>query len=262
MRVTISQFAGQSEKSANLASIRGAAETAARNGSDLLVLPEGCMATHQHLADVRGSAEPVTGPFVTALADLAAEYGIWMLGGVWESDGGATYNTQVGISPVDGAVATYRKVHLYDAFGFRESEFVTPAAVPAPAVLDCGFAKVGMITCYDLRFPESARLVVDAGADVLAVPAAWIPGANKVEHWVTLARARAIENTVFVLGADQPLPVGVGHSLVVNPSGDVVAELGSAAGTLTVDIDVEAISSERQRNPSLANRRLVVRARA
>lgn len=262
MRVTISQFAGKPEKSANLASIRSAAEAAARNGSDLLLLPEACMATHQNLADVPGSAEPVNGPFVTSLVDLAAEYGIWLLGGVWESDGGATYNTQVGISPVEGMVATYRKAHLYDAFGFRESEFITPAPVPEPAVLDCGVAKVGMITCYDLRFPESARLVVDAGADVLAVPAAWIPGANKIEHWVTLARARAIENTVFVLGADQCLPVGVGHSLIVSPSGDVVAELGSAAGTLTVDLDIEAIGSERQRNPSLANRRLVVHTRA
>ena len=112
------------------------------------------------------------------------------------------------------------------------------------------------MTCYDLRFPELARRLVDAGAEVLVVPAAWLPGERKVEHWRTLLAARAIENTCFVVGAAQPEPRYSGHSVVVGPLGEVLAEAGGAEATLDVVLERADLETARRTNPSLSNRRL------
>jgi deaminated glutathione amidase len=112
------------------------------------------------------------------------------------------------------------------------------------------------MTCYDLRFPELARRLVDDGAEVIVVPAAWVAGPRKVDHWTTLLRARAIENTAYVVGVGQPTPRYSGHSMVVGPLGDVLAEGGDDAEVLTVDLDPSAVAEARRTNPSLANRRL------
>ncbi len=116
--------------------------------------------------------------------------------------------------------------------------------------------RVGLMTCYDLRFPELARRLVDAGAELIVVPAAWVAGPRKVEHWRTLLRARAIENTVFVAATGQPGPRYTGHSMVVDPWGDVLAEAGEGAETVLVDVSRAALGEARRTNPSLANRRL------
>ncbi len=112
------------------------------------------------------------------------------------------------------------------------------------------------MTCYDLRFPELARLLVDAGAELLVVPAAWVAGPRKVDHWRTLLRARAIENTVYVAAAGQPAPRYSGHSMLVDPLGDVLAEAGEGAETVTGVVDLARLDEARRTNPSLANRRL------
>ena len=114
------------------------------------------------------------------------------------------------------------------------------------------------MTCYDLRFPESARRLVDAGAQVLVVPAAWADGPLKAMHWRTLAVARAIENTSTVVGVGQAGRGVVGRSLVVGPDGVVGLELDEEPGIRTVDIDGDAMLSVRLQNPSLANRRYAV----
>ena len=120
------------------------------------------------------------------------------------------------------ATAAYRKIHLYDSFGYRESDRLSGGPTEAVVVEIAGW-QVGLMTCYDLRFPELARALVDAGAEVIVVPAAWLPGERKVDHWRTLVRARAIENTVFVVAAGQPGPRYTGHSMVGDPLGDVLA---------------------------------------
>ena len=153
------------------------------------------------------------------------------------------------------ARADYRKIHLYDSFGYRESDRLTGGPLE-PVVVDVAGWRVGLMTCYDLRFPELARRLVDAGAEVLVVPAAWLPGERKVEHWRTLLAARAIENTCFVVGAAQPEPRYSGHSVVVGPLGEVLAEAGGVEATLDVVLERADLETARRTNPSLSNRRL------
>ncbi len=109
--------------------------------------------------------------------------------------------------------------------------------------------RFGLMTCYDLRFPEVGRLLADAGADVFLVPAEWVRGPLKEHHWRTLLHARAIENTVFVAAADHPPPLGVGNSMIVDPQGVEIAAIGTATDIAVAHLDVEAVARVRRVNP-------------
>lgn len=224
-------------------------------GADLVVFPEAFARDFGEAgSDVGPYAEELDGPFAAEVGRVAGERGTTVVAGMFErgDDPDRPFNTLV----VRGAAeASYRKIHLYDSFGYRESDRLSAGEVE-PVLVDVGGFRVGLMTCYDLRFPELARRLVDAGAEVLVVPAAWVAGERKVEHWRTLARARAIENTVFVLAAGQPGPRYSGHSLVVDPLGDVLAEAGDGPEVLTAELDAESLATARRTNPSLANRRL------
>jgi predicted amidohydrolase len=148
-----------------------------------------------------------------------------------------------------------RKVHLYDSFGYRESDKLRPGPVE-PVVLDVGPVRVGLMTCYDLRFPEYARLLVDAGADTLCVPAAWVRGPLKEDHWVTLLRARAIENTCWVLGAAQTGTTYAGRSQVIDPLGITLAAAGDEETVVRAELDPARLVAARTRNPALQHRRV------
>ncbi len=221
---------------------------------DLVVFPEAFARDFGPAgSDVSDGAEPVTGPFATEVARVAADRGATVLAGMFESseDPGRPWNTLV---LRGAAVADYRKVHLYDSFGYRESDRLTAGPVDAVTAPLGGFT-LGLMTCYDLRFPEQARALVDAGADVLVAPSAWVAGERKVDHWRTLVRARAIENTTYVLAAGQPGPRYTGHSMVVDPLGDVLTEAGERSGIITATLDPDVLVRARRTNPSLANRR-------
>ncbi len=223
--------------------------------TDLVVLPEAFARDFGEAgSDVSGCAEGLDGPFATELARVAAERGTTVVAGMFETGPSPErpFNTLV----VRGAAeAAYRKIHLYDSFGYRESDRLS-AGEPEPVTVEVAGLVVGLMTCYDLRFPELARALVDRGAQLLVVPAAWVAGERKVDHWRTLVRARAIENTVFVAAAGQPGPRYSGHSLLVDPLGDVLAEAGEEATTLRVDLDPGLLDRARRTNPSLATRRL------
>ncbi len=224
-------------------------------GADLVVLPEAFARDFGEAgSDVSAYAEPVPGPFTDAVAECAELMGTSVLAGMFEtsSDPERPYNTLV----LRGAAgADYRKIHLYDSFGYRESDRLL-AGDPVPTVVELNGWRVGLMTCYDLRFPELARLLVDAGAEIIVVPAAWVAGPRKVEHWRTLVRARAIENTVYVAAVGQPAPRYTGHSLVVDPWGDVIAEAGPGPDLVFAEVTRAALEEARRTNPSLLNRRL------
>ncbi|MCW2842193.1 MAG: Nitrilase/cyanide hydratase and apolipoprotein N-acyltransferase [Nocardioides sp.] len=251
LRVALVQEAADLEPGVN----RDRLATLAPPDADLVVFPEAFARDFGEAgSDVSPFAEPLDGPFATELARVAADRGTTVVAGMFEPGPSPErpYNTLV----VRGAAeASYRKIHLYDSFGYRESDRLTAGATE-PVVVDVGGFAVGLMTCYDLRFPELARALVDRGAEVLLVPAAWVAGPRKVEHWRTLLRARAIENTVFVAAAAQPGPRYSGHSLVVDPLGDVLAEAGDGAQVVTATLEREVLTGARRTNPSLANRRL------
>jgi len=243
----------QQESSLDPTDNRGRLESVVPEGADLVVLPE---AWQRHFgepgSDLTPYAEPLDGPFVTEVERLAKERDTTIVAGMFEQTGGTPYNTVV----VRGrAQLDYRKIHMYDSFGYQESKVLAPGPVE-PATFELEGTTFGILTCYDLRFPELARRLVDDGAEVILVPAAWVAGPRKVYHWTTLLRARAIENTAFVVGVGQPAPRSSGHSMVIDPLGDVLVEGGDDAEILTAEIDLSAVGEARRTNPSLANRRL------
>ena len=262
LHAAVIQYAPTTDKSQNLETIRTLVGAAAAQGAELAVLPEYATFAKQGIdKSYIDSAEPLDGDSVTVLCRLSADQNITIIAGVHEPDGqGRIYNTLVGIHHGE-IVATYRKVHLYDAFGMQESEWVSPGVIEAPQLLEINGLKVGLQTCYDLRFPEVSRVLVDAGADVLVIPAAWVPGPLKESHWTTLLRARAIENTVYVVAADQAAPVGIGHSAIIDPMGVTVAMIGDDVGVAQAELKKERLDSTRTINPALTLRRFSVAAK-
>lgn len=259
VRVALVQFAASQDKAENLTTIRDLARRAAESKPDLVVCPEASMydfgAPDTPLAP---AAEPVDGPFVTALADLARELGAVVVAGMFEAvlDADRAYNTLVALSPDGDLVGTYRKIHLYDAFGYRESDRLM--AGRDRCVIEVGGLRWGLLTCYDLRFPELGRALVDDGAQALVAPAAWVRGPLKEDHWTTLVRARAIENTCYVAAAGQCGSAYSGHSMLVDPMGVVVTSLGEQVGVCVGDVEPERLTEVRERNPTLAHRRFRV----
>lgn len=251
LRVSLVQHPASLEPAEN----RAAVAELTPEDVDLVVFPEVFARDFgQPGSDLSGYAEDLAGPFAGWVEQVAAERGTTIVAGMIESgpDPARPFNTLV----MRGAVrARYRKVHLYDSFGFCESDTLSAGPIE-PVVVDLAGFRVGLMTCYDLRFPELARLLVDRGAEVLVVPAAWVAGERKVDHWRTLARARAIENVAFVVGVGQPGPRYSGHSLVIDPWGEVVAEAGEGPEVLTVTLDRSVLEEARRTNPSLDNRRL------
>jgi predicted amidohydrolase len=225
---------------------------------DLIVLPEVFARDFGKPGSRVGEfAEPLDGPFTRRLAELAKEGDVTVVAGMFEAsdDPDRPFNTLVVVGP-EGLQASYRKIHLYDSFGYRESDALSAGALE-PVVLPVNGWMVGLMTCYDLRFPEMGRALVDQGAEVLLVPAAWVAGPLKVEHWRTLLMARAIENTTYVVAAGQPPPRYTGHSMAVAPNGLVMAELADQDGAaITARLDREFLDETRTTNPSLRNRRI------
>lgn len=251
LRVALVQEASALDPAANRARL---AELTP-DDTDLVVFPEAFARDFGEAgSDVSAYAEDVGGEFDHELGRVAKERSTTVIAGMFEtgSDPERPFNTLL----VRGSTeAAYRKMHLYDSFGYKESDRLTAGSLE-PLVIDLAGWRVGLMTCYDLRFPELARALVDDGAELLVVPAAWVAGPRKVDHWRTLVRARAIENTVFVAAAAQPGPRYTGHSLVVDPLGDVLAEADEEPTLLNATLDRAALDEARRTNPSLANRRL------
>jgi deaminated glutathione amidase len=261
MRVALCQIPVSSRSSVNSARVELALFNAAEQGADLAVFPEATQIRFG--SDLRAAAEPLDGPFCSGLAAAAKRTGVALVAGVFEpAPDGRVYNTAVAYDGAGQLVASYRKLHLFDAFGHRESDQVAPGSGPVLCTL--AGMRTGLEICYDVRFGELSLALAVAGAELLVLPAAWAAGLFKEEQWVTLVRARAIENTVWVAAVGQvPDPderptraaTGIGRSMLVDPLGVVLADLGPAPGMAVAEIDTDLIETVRASVPSLGNRR-------
>lgn len=269
MKVAVAQLdAGHGHDRALTEAVE-AVHAAADAGAALVVLPEYASGWAAHLGP--DLTVPTDGAFVAALQDAARQRGIAVVAGIiapgheaaGDGSQGRAVNVALAIGP-DGALrGDYAKVHLFDAFGSRESDALV-AGDPAaePLVFELEGLRFGVETCYDLRFPESTRRLTDAGAQVVVAIAAWASGPGKVDQLGVLARARALENTAYLLLASQHGAGRSGHSAVVDPLGVVLAEAGDASALLLAELDPARVAQVRSRLPVLDHRRYDVVPRA
>ena len=255
MRASLIQIAVDEGESVASRRRRTAALIREQAGSDLVVLPElwttGAFAYEEFGAE----AEPLEGPTYEVMAKAASDAGVWLhAGSIPERDpDGPLYNTSLVFSPSGELAAAYRKIHR---FGFDKGEAVLMSAGRDVVTVRLPGTTLGVATCYDLRFPELFRSLVDAGAETLVIPAGW-PERRRA-HWTLLAQARAVENQAFVLacgtaGTHAGVPQA-GHSIVVDPWGEVLAEAGAGEEVLTVEFDPGKVAATREQFPALKDR--------
>ncbi|MGV9419221.1 carbon-nitrogen family hydrolase [Streptomyces sp. NPDC003674] len=263
MRASLIQIAVDEGESVTSRRRRAAALVREQAGSDLVVLPELWTTGAFAYEEFGTEAEPLEGPTFEVMAKAASDAGVWLHAGsiperAAPGDGSAAgdgplYNTSLVLSPSGDLVAAYRKIHR---FGFDKGEAVLMSAGRDAVTVPLPGTTLGVATCYDLRFPELFRTLVDAGAETLVIPAGW-PERRRA-HWTLLARARAVENQAFVLacgtaGTHAGVPQA-GHSIVVDPWGEVLAEAGAGEEVLTVEFDPAKVAVTREQFPALKDR--------
>lgn len=263
MKFALAQINTTTEVADNLEKVRSYARRAAAMGARFVVFPEATMSAFgRGLAEI---AEREASDWRDALTALAADADTSIVVGEFAVAGGKLVNLLAVYAP-DGTRSEYAKIHLYDAFGFKESDTVT--AGEDPAVVSLAGDEVGIAICYDIRFPKLFAELSRRGARLAIVSASWGAGPGKVEQWELLARARALDSNMFVLalgqadpevtGVDVPPkgPTGVGHSLVADPFGAVVVELGGEETLEVVDLDLGLADEAAEALPVLVNAKL------
>ncbi len=259
MKVAIVQFKASTNKDDNLKKILSFVKKATSQNAILCAFPEFMMfytnssQTSKQLANL---AETINGNFVTTIAKHAKENKIQIVGSFYEKSRikDRVYDTSFVIDKSGKIISTYRKIHLYDALGFRESDKITPGSkISKPIKTSIG--KIGMMICYDLRFPEMSRSLAVAGSEVLVAPSAWVKGNMKEEHWITINKTRAIENGCYLIAPDQIGNIYCGRSLVVDPYGKILLDMKKKQGIGFVNIDLNKVKQTRKILPLLKNRR-------
>ena len=252
MNIALAQIAGSSRPEENLAKARTLAARAAQGGAELLIFPEMFMALPRKDSPPSIVAEELNGPFTAALAELAETYRLHLLAGIWEKIPGDTrvYNNALLVSPEGKIAASYRKIHLFDALNVQESQTMK-AGREVPPLVQIGDFHVGVAICYDLRFPELFRALARQGTELIVVPSAWYAGPLKEDHWLTLLRARAIENTCYVAGVNQCGSAFCGRSAVFDPFGVPLADAGEKEGLMVVQAETARITEVREKLPAL-----------
>lgn len=261
-KIALAQTETCSSIDANLKAAEKMITDAASQGAALIVFPEAFLSSFEEdatLDEKLKAARDIDGPEVSRIRGLAAANGIWVIFGMYEPAFDAekvhyrNYNTTVIVDDSGEVRYVYHKTHLYDAFNYLESDFnAVGDSLFTP--MDTPFGKIGLMVCYELRFPEIARFLALGGSDVIILPAAWADGKGKLDQLQILTRSRAIENTVFVALCDMGAS-RVGHSMVVDPLGNVITEAGAGQELLLAEIDTDLIQTIRKTVPSLANRR-------
>jgi predicted amidohydrolase len=267
VRVALCQITSTALPSDNLVLVRDAVARAAGEGASVAVFPEATMACFG--TSLAPLAEPVDGPWASAVASIAASHDMLVVAGMFTpAADGRVYNTLLATG--QGQHVGYDKIHLFDAFGFAESNTIAPGSDLAVVSVDSDDDRVtlGLATCYDVRFPELFTRLADRGATVVLLGASWGAGPGKRQQWELLVRARALDSTSWLVASGQADPVasglsahpkaptGIGYSTVASPSGEVHAQLGAGPEVLVVDLDLALVDKAREAIPVLANRRL------
>ena len=262
LRVGVVQNRATPDLAANLADLEARVREAAAKGATFVSLPEACEFLHPDNAAFRRHAVPMAESQAAArLEKLARDLKIWLLVGSLSLRADAEHlcNRSILYPPAGETKATYDKIHLFDAHvEDRESlESRIYRRGETAVVVDIGAAKVGLSICYDLRFPHLYRALAAHGAQILLVPSAFMKVTGEA-HWHTLLRARAIETGCFVLapaqcGSPHEGRESYGHSLIVNPWGEVIADAGLEPGVLVADLDLAEVDRARKRIPSLTH---------
>lgn len=253
MKIACIQLAiGDDPKAARLTRAEKLIDAAA--GADLILLPELWNVGFFDFEEYQAESEPLDGETVSRMAARARAVGAHLLAGsIVERCGDRLYNTSVLLDPAGQVVASYRKIHLF-GYGSRETELLSRGT--GPVVAKTALGVLGLTTCYDLRFPELYRTLVDRGTEMFLVPAAW--PYPRLEHWLVLAQARALENLAFLVGCNGAgITRGrqlLGHSLVVNPWGVPVARAGDGQSIVWADVDLAEVAATRAEFPALADR--------
>lgn len=267
MKVAAVQFVSGGDIAENLARAKELISTAAGQGAQLIVLPE---ATAQSFASGRldVNAQELDGDFATQLKTHAEELGVTVVAGMFrpadsvDKDGKSinrVYNTALITGP--GVHLGYNKIHTYDAFNYRESDTVKPGNELVTFELDG--VTIGVAICYDVRFPEQFKALARQGAEVIVVPTSWADGPEKRDQWRLLSATRALDSTAYVICAGQARPggndkageasgpTGIGHSVIVSPTAERLAEAGYEEEIIYADIDPELVTKTRKTLPVL-----------
>jgi deaminated glutathione amidase len=258
MRIALAQLLASTDPDANLAQVASFAAEAAAKGAQLVVFPEATMCSFARpRAD---AAEPFDGPWATGVRAIAAQHGLTIVVGMFTTtDSALVHNTLLVTGDTE---ARYDKVHLFDALGYAESRQIMPGDRPVSIELDGHH--LGLATCYDVRFPGLFTHLAGQGAEAILLPASWADGPEKLHQWRTLVTARAMDATAYVIAVDQArppaaedgrTPTGIGHSLVVGPTGTVLLELGDDPELALIDLDLDAVAAVRERLPVLQHQR-------
>ncbi|HXX96199.1 MAG TPA: carbon-nitrogen hydrolase family protein [Candidatus Bathyarchaeia archaeon] len=261
-RVAIVQMKSSTDKEENLKISLDYIKEGARRKARLICFPEFQMAfssakqSSKQLTNVAESAK--NGNFIVKLCSAARSCKIDVVATIYEKTDEVSfkrvYDTVVLINSRGNIISRYRKVHLYDALGFKESlKLMAGNSIEKPHATSTG--TIGLMICYDIRFPEMSRILAVQGAEILAAPSAWIQGVMKEEHWVTLLKARSIENGLYMVAPDQVGNIFSGRSMVIDPFGSVVLDMGNREGMEVVDIDISRVQNVRKSLPLLKNRR-------
>ncbi|AFJ47809.1 deaminated glutathione amidase [Shimwellia blattae] len=255
MRTAVGQFVVGPHWQQNLATCLALMDQARAGAADLLVLPEALLARSDddpHLS-VKQAQTP-DGPFLQGIvAHSKGCHLTTILTLHMRTTPGRAANTLFAVR--NGQVLlSYQKLHLYDAFNVRESTLVD-AGEALPGLIDVAGIKTGVMTCYDLRFPELALNLALQGAELLVVPAAWLRGPLKEQHWATLLSARALDTTCYLAAAGECGSRNIGQSRIVDPMGVVLAAAAEQPQIIWADIDAARITNVRRQLPVLANRR-------
>ena len=262
--IATAQLAGGPDVDANLDAIARLVREAAAANAKLVAFPEAVMFDFTAPAEkIAEAARADAGRFKAAVRDLAAAHRIAIVAGLYDvGTGSLATNSLLAWDDTGTEIGRYEKLHLYDAFHYRESDKNQRAPLqPGFGELTlfdlCGL-RFGLMNCYDLRFPELARLLVERGADVLVVCSGWVSGPLKELHWQTLLQARAIENTCFVAASCQPAPLSVGHSMIVDPGGLPAALVTDQTGLAIARASRARLLAVREILPCLDHRRYAI----